>query len=409
MDTAVIESILRKTMGLNVSSIGQTSLANAIQKRLSSLHLHSVDDYTSFVRSSPKELNNLIEEVSVTETWFFRDDKPFEAMVNFSKELFRKRRPSKLRILSLPCATGEEPYSIAIALVEAGFSPSSFSINAVDINRHALNKAKEAVYGNNSFRNNAKKYIKNRYFTGGSRNYHLHKKIKDTVTFHHGNLLRLSPQTRRAAYHIIFCRNLLIYLNEEALKTALKNLDHLLAPKGILFVGHAEPGIFSDSQFCPSSYPKTFSLVRRSENPAVKRPAPKIEQEALPQPPLKKQVDPLSQPRPADIDDHLAIDKILAARLSIHKNRNHEAITLCEADIMENGPSTHSLFWLARALYNIGAIEQAIDMLRRAVYLDPDHIEAMNFLGELLTEKGDAKGAANIKKRILRVKERLAR
>ena len=405
MDTSLIESILKKAMGLNVSSIGNTSLQNAVKKRLSFLKISDISVYSTFLISSPKEINDLIEEVTVTETWFFRDNMPFEAMVHFAKRIQKERQLHKLRILSLPCATGEEPYSIAISLLEAGFSHDSFQIDAVDINSKALDIAKEAIYGNNSFRGKEKEHLKKKYFQKSIKGYSLQNNFKSMVRFHKGNLVNLSTEGRIHAYHIIFCRNLLIYLNKTALTNAINTLDTLLTPMGLLFVGHAEPGIFTNSLFTPSTYQKTFSLVRKGD----KCPAP-ITTETYPdEPEIPLELQDLPPTSISSTRKSFEVDKILTARLLLHKKQYPEAIALCEEEIKAKGPSAYAFFWLANILHKSGEKLKTMELLRQVIYLDPDHLDAMELLRQIYSNRGDTKNSQSIKERISRVRERLSR
>ena len=109
--------------------------------------------YLRRLQTSLAELEELIELVVVPETWFFSDRKPFTFLEHYVKsEWLPNRNNGILRLLSIPCSTGEEPYSLAMLLLNAGLTPDKFRIDAVDISKKALLKATNAVYNQNSFR-----------------------------------------------------------------------------------------------------------------------------------------------------------------------------------------------------------------------------------------------------------------
>ena len=121
--------------------------------RMKSLGLKLSDQYYQLLLRSPAEWDELVESVVVAETWFFRDREPFAALVSLLLEEWLPARPARpARLLSLPCSSGEEPYSMAMALLDAGVAPELFEITAVDISHRALAHARRGVYGRNSFR-----------------------------------------------------------------------------------------------------------------------------------------------------------------------------------------------------------------------------------------------------------------
>ena len=132
-------ALLTQRIGLDPESVGASLIERGLQARKSALGLGEGDDYDRIVRSSGEELQELIEEVVVPESWFFRDDRPFTHLQDHvrTRWLIEPDR-TPLRVLSLPCAGGEEPYSIAIALRELGLSPARFRVDAMDISARSL-------------------------------------------------------------------------------------------------------------------------------------------------------------------------------------------------------------------------------------------------------------------------------
>src|SRR4051812_31401125 len=114
-----IKTLLKESMGLDAGSIGTSAIERAVQERVKARHLDDPDTYWEHVKRSATELQELIETVVVAETWFFRDRGAFSALGNYVEQEWRPTHPdTMLRILSLPCASGEEPYSIVMTLLD---------------------------------------------------------------------------------------------------------------------------------------------------------------------------------------------------------------------------------------------------------------------------------------------------
>jgi len=248
MNLDVIATLLHQQIGIDPQIIGDRKIARAIETRRVACRLSDTDAYLKILQSSTQEFDQLVEQIVVPETWFFRDRKPFDFLVNFVRsEWLPKSGAAKLRVLSVPCSTGEEPYSIAIALVEAGLSTNRFSIDAVDISHIAIAKTKRAIYGKNSFRG-AGWVERSRYFQAVDDKHEVCTLIRSTVKFQQGNLLNIFANAP-TKYDIIFCRNLLIYLEDSVCTQILNTLHRLLSPQGLLFIGASETGKVPSDRF----------------------------------------------------------------------------------------------------------------------------------------------------------------
>ena len=153
MAQTAIVALLGHTIGLNPEAVGAETIARAVRQRLAQCGTSDVQTYLKRLQTSEQELHALIDEVVVPETWFFRDQMPFAYLGRYvMAEWFPSHQHAALRVLSLACSSGEEPYSIAMALLETGLAPQHFRIDAVDISHKALRWAQCAVYGSHSFR-----------------------------------------------------------------------------------------------------------------------------------------------------------------------------------------------------------------------------------------------------------------
>ena len=139
MTIAKIEGHLRETIGLDAASIGPSSIDRAVRSRMIACNESDTGNYWDRIQASSAEAQELIEAVVVSETWFFRDRGAFASLTRFVESEWSKFG-KKLRLLSIPCATGEEPYSMAMALLDIGLTGKRFQIDAVDISARALRK-----------------------------------------------------------------------------------------------------------------------------------------------------------------------------------------------------------------------------------------------------------------------------
>lgn len=172
----------------------------------------------------------LLRELVVSRSYFFREKGDFSLL----KELIREDNITHPHILSMPCANGEEPYSIAIFLLEHGIE--HFNIDAVDINPEAITKAREGVYGARElyyFPEN----LKRKYFIQIKDSYKIAPFLQKYISFYQANLFEYE---RKKKYDYIFCRNLFIYLDEAKKEEALTIFYSLLKSKGYLFVSFSD-------------------------------------------------------------------------------------------------------------------------------------------------------------------------
>lgn len=176
----------------------------------------------------------LIDYLTTNETFFYREFKQIEELVKLVKE-----RGGEVAILCAPSATGEEPYSIAIALLEAGVAASKFHITGIDINSDATSKAKKALYKERNVRNLSPSIIE-RYFTKDGSLYALREPVKSQVTFKVINLF--DPSFKNIGkFDFIFSRNMLIYFDKETKLKAKEILESMRKdPKQEIFFGHAD-------------------------------------------------------------------------------------------------------------------------------------------------------------------------
>jgi len=329
MVQAAIETMLRQKIGLDASSIGSRTIARAVEKRRLACGLSDLTSYFYHLQTSAQELEELIETVVVPETWFFRDQEPFVYLSQYVTTEWRKAS-SILRVLSVPCSTGEEPLSIAMTLLDSGLAPTQFSIDAVDISKRALLKAKQAIYGERCFRGGGLQ-AKQRYFRSLADGYEVRPFVRNTVKFIQGNLLKPGFLSE-GKYQIIFCRNLLIYLDLAVRNQVLEALDQALAPSGLLFVGAAETSQITAKHYTSIRHP--FAFGYRKENGAIPNVKPlTLATAALVKAPASK--SPLNPQPPQPIRSSASSEIEIAKQLA-DRGQLEEAAKLCESYLSAN-------------------------------------------------------------------------
>jgi chemotaxis protein methyltransferase CheR len=275
-------AIVRR-MGLQFDDAKLGLLGEVLQRRLdrlgsaSALYLDRLEQG----RSPADEIQALAQELTVGETYFFRNIEQFRALVAVAlpERMRRRGGGARLRLLSAGCASGEEPYSIAIATREAFADPPwQFDIEAVDINPAALEKARRARYSSWALRD-VPPEIKTRWLRACGRDWMLDDSVRGAVKFARRNLAGDDPGLwPRGAYDVIFCRNVLMYFAPEQMRAVVARIAQSLAPGGFLFLGHAETlrGV-SDAFHLRHSH-DTFYYEAKEKTAATGRP---VEQGAM--------------------------------------------------------------------------------------------------------------------------------
>lgn len=403
-----IASLLRHSMGLDVASVGPALIERAVSERMVRLGLNQ-DAYLLALQSAPDELQELIELVIVPETWFFRDREAILSLARMAREQIAAQPDRCVRVLSLPCSTGEEPYSIAMALLDAGVPTRNFHIDAIDICHRSLAIAGRATYGRNSFRGKLLDY-RDRHFTIMNETASLNEQVRRQVHFRHGNMFADDFLSGEKPYDFVFCRNVLIYFDREMQQQAVAVLDRLLHAQGTIFVGPAEAGVMLRPHLMSAGIPLAFAFRKRNgAMPAITAPravVPPLPVPVRPLPPLPVIKKPVAAvlpqtPAPAPL---AATDNILARAMQCaNQGELANAADLCNEHIQKHGPN-------AAAYYLMGLISDARQdtndaqqLYRKAIYLQPDHYEALTHLAALLSAQGDVAGARLMQQRAQRV------
>ncbi|MBB3270573.1 MULTISPECIES: CheR family methyltransferase [Pseudomonas] len=409
---------LRERIGLDVESVGAPMVERALRQRCVAMNAIDLDDYWLRLQQSADEQQALIEAVIVPETWFFRYPESFTALASLAhKRLAELAGARPLRLLSLPCSTGEEPYSLAMALLDAGIAPGAFLIDGMDISPNSVAKAGKAVYGRNAFRGSDLGF-RERYFDALDEGHRLHDRVQQQVSLQVGNVLDPALATRDGLYDFVFCRNLLIYFDVATQQRVFEVLKRLLHPQGVLFIGPAEGSLLARMGMRPLGIAQSFAYVRQqgSSAPQVVAPAQPARRTVLPQasvgyppsvaplPRPLRAVPVVARPAPAREPKREDANELLAsiARLA-NAGASEQARAECQRYLGQYAPSAQVYYWLGLLSDTDGDAQQALTHYRKALYLEPQHPEALVHLAALLAAQGDQAGARRLQERAARV------
>lgn len=409
---------LRERIGLDVESVGAPMVERALRQRCVAANATNLDDYWLRLQQSMDEQQALIEAVIVPETWFFRYPESFSALASLAhKRLAKLGGARPLRLLSLPCSTGEEPYSLAMALLDAGIAPGTFLIDGMDISPISVAKAEQAVYGRNAFRGSDLSF-RERYFDAVDEGHHLHQRVREQVSLQVGNVLDPMLASREGLYDFVFCRNLLIYFDVPTQQRVFEVLKRLLHPQGVLFIGPAEGSLLARLGMRPLGIAQSFAYVRQQGADATlasapvqpaRRPLPTLATPGYPPPsaPLPRPLRVLpvvGKPTPARERKREQASELLAsiARLA-NAGASEQARAECQRYLGQFAPSAQVYYWLGLLSDTEGDAQQALVHYRKALYLEPQHPEALVHLAALLAAQGDLAGARRLQERAARV------
>lgn len=409
---------LRERIGLDVESVGAPMVERALRQRCVAVGAVDLDDYWLRLQQSADEQQALIEAVIVPETWFFRYPESFTALASLAhKRLAELAGARPLRLLSLPCSTGEEPYSLAMALLDAGMAPGAFLIDGMDISPSSVTKAGQAVYGRNAFRGSDLGF-RERYFDALDEGHRLHDRVQQQVSLQVGNVLDPGLASRDGLYDFVFCRNLLIYFDVPTQQRVFEVLKRLLHPQGVLFIGPAEGSLLARLGMRPLGIAQSFAYVRQEGGSAplavapvqpARRTVPPLATAGYPPPaaplPRPLRVLPMA-PKPAPAREHAreGASELLAsiARLA-NAGASEQARGECQRYLGQFAPSAQVYYWLGLLSDTEGDAQQALTHYRKALYLEPQHPEALVHLAALLASQGDLAGARRLQDRAARV------
>lgn len=407
--------LIKNATGLNLSA---AVAERAVVQRMATLGQRDAAAYLKGMTAA--ELHALVELVVVPESWMFRDAQAFVSATAFVRQQLAAVPRREVRILSLPCASGEEPYSIAMSLADAGVAPGTVRIDAIDLSEVSLERARRGIYTRNAFRGPDVSF-RERHFRQLGSEFEIAEHLRERVNFSQGNLFTFDAIGNAGRYQVIFCRNLLIYFDDATTATAIARLRLLLADDGVLFAGYAEVPVFCTHGFTPMRMPGAFALqkerrIRARLGSQVATPAPPPGAAAvLRSAPASSSGHRATSPtgaapsKPASQDAGTAPDTqalLEQARSLANRGQHAAAAAACHTVLAANPACAEAYFILGIVSECNQQPDQAGDYWRRCVYLEPDHYEALCHLALLAEQKGANAQATALKQRAARVYSR---
>jgi len=442
-------------MGLYFPLERQIELERGVASAAKEFGYSDTESCIRWLVSSPltqKQVEVLASHLTIGETYFFRDSATFQALgEHILPELIRQRRGKnqQFRIWSAACATGEEPYSVAILLQKliGNLDGWNISILATDINPQAIKKARLGIYNNWSFRE-CPLPVKDKYFSRHKNGqFEISSDISRMVTFCYHNLA-IDPYPSLAsntnAMDIILCRNVLMYFNRDTADIALSNFSKCLVEGGWLmvspcdipqgsnpglrYVSHAGTILYrKDGDLTPeieTAFPGEIPFFTRLENspviseqffpqgqkdttkinrpPEIPEPLAvwnkKNKTQELPKSPYRQALDLFTQGDYAGAEriiNSVPAEKadarmmILLARICANQGKLEESLRDCQKSIELDKFNPNSRYMLANIMQELGRIPEAVTALKQTLYLDPNFVLAYFTMGNIALRQGD--------------------
>jgi two-component system CheB/CheR fusion protein len=262
---AEVLAVVRSRTGHDFSLYRRSTILRRLDRRLRFNRVSTLEEYLPLLRSDRAECESLLRDLLISVSSFFRDPDAFEALAESLPALFDGKGPDDaVRIWVVGCATGEEVYSLAMALTEYATTlaePPRVQMFATDIDEKGYAWGREGLYGAAALTDIAPERLR-RFFTKESGGYRIAKSLRELVLFAGHNVLHDPPFSRM---DLISCRNLFIYLLPDAQEQALETFHYALNPEGMLFLGTAETA--GDSGLFVPVNGGAQRLFRRSTSP----------------------------------------------------------------------------------------------------------------------------------------------
>ena len=256
-DYELFRKIIYDESGITFSDTNRAILDSRIKGILRDKNIATPKDYYALITKNKEEMKEMLDSVTTNLTRFFRNQPHFDAFEKYVIPNVVEMKKTKgidrtIRIWSAGCSTGEEPYTIAMIMKEICPVGFNFQITASDISLKSLMTAKQGFYADSKIDGIPPNYLQ-KYFTKVEGGYQIKDEIKSTVRFDYHNLKNDSGARN---LDVVFCRNVLIYFDEPAQLTVIKNFWNSMAQQSFLFIGHSESlfGMKTDFEFLKTEW-----------------------------------------------------------------------------------------------------------------------------------------------------------
>jgi len=419
-----LKTLVIETTGMAFYADKDEDLARIVAERMADTGVAACARYLDLIADpvlGRNEMDALVAELTIGETYFFRHKEQFDALrdIILPDVLARNQGVKRLRIWSAGCSIGPEPYSLAILLKrEFGTRIAGWHVSIVgtDINQKFLARAREGRYDEWAFRATPDD-VRRDCFEPSGRQWVIRPEYKALVSFQYHNLIKNrfpSLIDNIAGLDIIICRNVVIYFSRETVEGLVPCFRESLVDGGWLVMGHAEPNQELFREFRTENTPGAVLYQRVDQPRPVCAPLPPLSPCApvLPKPELRRPArPPMRKPAPLAVKPAPAAvtppEGLARVRDLADQGRWPEALVACDALIAANALDSHSHFFRALVLEQQGDVEGCETSLRRAIYLDRHFVLPHYHLALFLWRRNDVQGAQRSFRNVLALLERL--
>jgi len=260
-----LRDIIYSRSGINFQLNKKYILESRLGRRLAELDIDSYDEYVAFLTIGPyrdDEFQEMFNRITINETSFFRNNPQLDVFerVALPRVIEKNNVSKRLRVWSAACSSGEEPYTLAMMIhrtLGIRFPDWRIEILGTDISQKVLDAAAAGVYSNYAMKTTPPNVV-SKYFTVEGQSYTLDPAIRQMVTFEKHNLKDRLGAKRHGVFDVIFCRNVMIYFDEDMKRDVVRTFEDMLDPNGWLFIGHSESLRGVSSAFESQPYPEGF-------------------------------------------------------------------------------------------------------------------------------------------------------
>lgn len=412
---ARFRDFIHKASGIYMEDSKLDSLRISLVTRATRLNYPTFDGYYKALVSDDHEFNELMNLVTINETSFFRFPQQFDALkTRVLPEIMASKSPQNraLRFWSAGCSTGEEPYSIAMALIDAGVPGLGWKAQVLgtDVSTKALAIAQKGEYGRRTMLNVPKEVIA-RHFQVHDERFTVAPHVKSLVDFGYHNLIKEPyPLSLMGNWDVIFCRNVTIYFRLESTRRVVSNFYDSLNEGGYLFIGHSETLSSVNDAFEAVEVGGVF-LYRKPKAkrvfPAVRpatarseRALARSEERAASAPPKRPARQPVAPP-PAPADPVVEGDLLAGARRSLEEGHPERVLELV-GRVLADDPNNAEAYLLEAYVHaDFGEYERALAACHKALAVNPLLPVARYILGIIYQRQGDhVRAISELKKTI---------
>ncbi|MBK1883909.1 methyltransferase domain-containing protein [Luteolibacter pohnpeiensis] len=384
-------ALITKRTGMEVSTLGGLPvILKAMELSREEAGMTTLDEWADSLDLKQEVWQAFLHRIIVPETFFFRYPESYQALTEWVRRY--PKRP--LRVLSLPCSTGEETYSIAICLQRAGLASAEFSVTGFDINAPSVAVARKGIYRHSAFRGVVPPAQERFFEPFDDQKFRVASHVRREVLFEEKNFWDVS--VFEESYDVIFCRNLLIYFPPERQISALQKIGSMLRTSGLLFLGPAEVPLACQNGWKSAGFPMSFACEKAESN----RPASPIQFfQGLSAPvrtrPVVTRISRpagISRPTPAAAAAPVTPAAPEPTLEYIRSLADRGALEEAQATLDQyhrRQPADAESYYLGGLLAEtIGERTRAENLFRKALYLSPSHPEAISHLALLLRADG---------------------